>query len=776
MCKKVIFTTRLIVFILLLLFENATIYWCSSVPNIQPGQLDQFTSVGIFSICKDSINQTQFNKNAEDIKGQIEILLDNQDFKVRHFIDVCQNHDRVLESMVQFFLDERFYFPRSTGTEHRHEDSENDVVRQSQKIVYLVGLVHEEFAKTIKSFVGISPTLFLCYPMGCDNRFELSTVRDYSKILLKFAYDSRWFNLAFILVRVESDAKDIYQKYFEDSYSLFREEGAFCVARKTFYIDNSIPFYEGKYETFLEFVKNRINKDSIIILFVQKYYQNELLISLMRDKSSNITDKTFIAHDKPLCHHGYCDPYKNKRGNYWILYDGSRLKHNKEFAAQNHSELKNNIAEITSTISYPHILDGNNIANNLHQAHINFIKRHKREFIFPLNYHRYIYGDEMIDNHIVSTESEQLLREKHRSPTFCPTVICPPGQEKVHGNIQVAENNDFDAISGFKCRLCPSNTIKAGNGDGPCKRCDGKLSADNGLRTLCEDPFTNKSLSLDYNMKYTILGLIGIGAFLATTFLILFIVKRSTPIVRISDVYLALSHLTIELLSFISCFMFYVVFSTHTRYVCIGRNLILSVLYTSNIALVYIKSFKLINAFSSNVKLGVNAVKKTTSAQVFTVIVSLFVINSCLVVLYIQRSPDPEYIRDDVKLVRVHHCSVFHENSLIVIIIVYQLVCLVQAFRGRNLPSIMNDAMAMVYAIFIITVSFVVTFPIAHFQGPKHVEFVRLTVLLLNNLVLIVFLYGKKCFIIVFRPQENTKQKFQKQRMEEISRQVKFNQ
>lgn len=243
----------------------------------------------------------------------------------------------------------------------------------------------------------------------------------------------------------------------------------------------------------------------------------------------------------------------------------------------------------------------------------------------------------MIDNHIVSAESEQLLSENHRSPTFCPTIICPPGQKKVYGNIQVAENDYFDAISGFKCHLCPPNTIKAGNGDWPCKLCDGQC-----LRTAYVDPYTNKSLSLDYSMKFTILGLMGIGTFLATTFLILFIVKRSTSIVHISDVYLALSHLTIELLSFISCFVFYVGFSTLTRHVCIGRNLTLSVLYTSNVALVYIKSFKLMNAFSSNVKLGVNAVKKTTSAQVFTVIVSLLVVNSCLVVLYIQRSPDPE--------------------------------------------------------------------------------------------------------------------------------------
>lgn len=83
----------------------------------------------------------------------------------------------------------------------------------------------------------------------------------------------------------------------------------------------------------------------------------------------------------------------------------------------------------------------------------------------------------------------------------------------------MSKNDDYDAISGFKCCPCSSNTIKVVKGDGPCKHCNGRLSVDNGLGTECVGPYTNKSLSLDNDMKYIELTLMSISSMLAITFL-----------------------------------------------------------------------------------------------------------------------------------------------------------------------------------------------------------------------------------------------------------------
>ena len=94
-----------------------------------------------------------------------------------------------------------------------------------------------------------------------------------------------------------------------------------------------------------------------------------------------------------------------------------------------------------------------------------------------------------------------------------------------------------------------------------------------------------------------------------------------------------------------------------------------------------------------------------------------------------------------------------------------QLVCSVQACRGRNLPDVMNDGVVLMYTTFTLTVVFGASFPIVYFQKQHEKEISQGIAVLLNNTVIMICLYGQKAFRMLMYPQFNTKEYFRDERM-----------
>ena len=159
--------------------------------------------------------------------------------------------------------------------------------------------------------------------------------------------------------------------------------------------------------------------------------------------------------------------------------------------------------------------------------------------------------------------------------------------------------------------------------------------------------------------------------------------------------------------------------------------------------------------------------------QLFSIFMFLFVINGILLTLYIQLPPEIRtYVKKSEHL-RVHYCNVDSQGQILMaFLLVFQLICLVQAFRGRNLPGPINDAMSMVYLILITTVTFAITFPISYFGNQLDKEFIHFVALTVNTIFSVLFLYGKKCFIIIFKATKNTRDYFNMKRMQSLSSQV----
>ena len=179
----------------------------------------------------------------------------------------------------------------------------------------------------------------------------------------------------------------------------------------------------------------------------------------------------------------------------------------------------------------------------------------------------------------------------------------------------------------------------------------------------------------------------------------------------------------------------------------------------------FVKSQKLLQAFLSKIPITLEQARKTVSYQIITILTSLLIAGGLIVAVYNQKSPIAFYL-DNTKMERVHYCDTsVHVNIVIGFIMVIQFACFVQAFRGRHLPSVMNDGMSLVYASFASIVMLIAMYIVVNFQQPIERELYQYLTLVINTLVIWFMMYGQKAIRMLLYPDQNTKRYFQEQRM-----------
>ena len=115
-----------------------------------------------------------------------------------------------------------------------------------------------------------------------------------------------------------------------------------------------------------------------------------------------------------------------------------------------------------------------------------------------------------------------------------------------------------------------------------------------------------------------------------------------------------------------------------------------------------------------------------------------------------------------------HHCdNSFHFNVLIASSMVIQLMCSIQAFRGRNLPSVMNDGIILMYATFTLTIVLGTSFVIVNGQQAEVKELFQCIAVTINNVVIVFLMYTQKALRMLIFHERNTREHFQKERMRE---------
>ena len=356
------------------------------------------------------------------------------------------------------------------------------------------------------------------------------------------------------------------------------------------------------------------------------------------------------------------------------------------------------------------------------------------------------------------------------SASYCPKTICPAGWRQHFGTLLVDHKQfNYGHEFGWTCRKCPIQTIKTQSGDASCKACPlYTISTED--RTKCIDPF--QTIFLKPTQTETQLCVLASLLCCAVAMITsaIFIRARDTPIGKSVDLKLT----CIQLASITSIYVSFVVLyiGKPSYWKCFLRPIVISTLNNISVSIALIKIQTLLNIFNHRIKIEKHAVRESLMKHFFFIFVAITINTAIFVVTVYHRKPEVVSKRNLAMLENEIMCDIgIHFNITTVFTILMYCACFVQAYRGRNLPSLFYEAMTMVYMSFIAVLTLSVTIPIHHFQktgiGMMTVQWVGMAT---HHLTVMFLLYGKKVFVVLFKPETNTKEYFRERTFEQMQK------
>ena len=752
-----------------------------SMPVLTDHSLEDFTVVSVWSECSHlpTHERSQLHIKAALEKFQFKYLI-NDSIDLKHFsFDVCENTEMLLQILVNVCLDGNYYFPSDLTF-----DGGKTVVNKHMNLILLAGYVTEIQSKLIKKIMGFTDIHKFCHPTQCDDRFTIRTTTDNAMALLDTVDHFGWRNIK--MISVTDMIAYPYHTLFLESLRIFNETQRFCIHSKVLNITELYPdeptyTHQFRLKWYIQHVIKFLGtvEDSLLIIFGNRDYVLEIQSLYKRDGVCIVFDQSNMFYTSWSDVTNIISVFEKARKTYTNLGDSNLVFDQAINVIQS-------LKFMFQVSSSGDIINTQNKLEFLKELKTKSIHRFNNRFVLPFGFPvKLPVGFELSTDRALNYTQAFLHEYQHYYPSLkCRQLDCQPGYEKRYEQQAIENTHSYEKggwgssgenelLFGMRCTLCPINHIKTEYGDGPCIACVGVFSIDNGLRTECIDPYTNYDLEMDVLVKPLtyILGVFGTCSTLMV--MAVFYFQRGSPTVRSSDYHLSLVHLLSIVITYVVGL--FSMFASISNEMCVVRNLNVSFFYCINVACVYTKSEKILNAFMSKVRITLGEMNRTIATQVFSSVVLVLTANSLLCVLYFIKEPRIEFWQDSDKWHRIHYCNTtYHQTYLIAYFTVLQLVCSWQAFRGRNLPGPMNDAISMVYAILFSTATFGVSFPISYFREQGDVESLQLLVVFVNLFCFVVFFYGTKCFVIVFRPEKNTREYFNKRRMEAMQARTGF--
>ncbi|XP_030008327.1 extracellular calcium-sensing receptor-like [Sphaeramia orbicularis] len=333
-------------------------------------------------------------------------------------------------------------------------------------------------------------------------------------------------------------------------------------------------------------------------------------------------------------------------------------------------------------------------------------------------------------------------------PVSVCSKSCPPGTRKA--------NRKGEPVCCFDCIPCGEGEISNITGSLHCERCPSEFWS-NTERTVCIRRQTD-FLSFNETLGITLTTVAVSGVIVTTAVFVVFLYYRQTPMVRANNSELSF----LLLLSLKLCFLCSLVFiGRPSVWSCRFQQAAFGISFVLCVSCLLVKTMVVLAAFRS-ARPGAAALMKWFGPGLQRGSVCLFTsVQIIICIIWLSLSPPVPHrdlgIQGSKVTLKCTMASVVGFSLVLGYIGLLACTCLLLAFLARKLPDNFNEAKLITFSMLIFCAVWVAFVP-AYVSSPgKYVVAVEIFAILASSYGLLFCIFAPKCFIILLRPEKNTK-------------------
>ncbi|XP_073442896.1 vomeronasal type-2 receptor 26-like [Dendrobates tinctorius] len=355
---------------------------------------------------------------------------------------------------------------------------------------------------------------------------------------------------------------------------------------------------------------------------------------------------------------------------------------------------------------------------------------------------------------LISHEEDQLFIDNSKIfwkngkvPVSKCTEDCPPGYRRI---LRTGRHKCC-----FECLQCSDGEISNETDKRSCIRCSRDQWPNDSNQCAAKEAeflsYTDDSITL-------IISTISIFLFLKTSFILgIFILFRDTPVIRATNQSLSFSLLVSIMISFLCIFLF---LGRPTRVTCMLRQTSFGIIFSVAISSILAKTIMVYSAFKAT-KPGSKCRKfigvKITNCLVF--VCSFVQVVLCIIWLS-TAPPFPENNFDlhvDKIILQCNEGSIVAFSIILGYIGFLAAVSFLVAFLARNLPDSFNEAKYITFSMLVVCSVWVAFIPAYLSVTGKSSVLVEIFAILSSSVGILACIFYPKCYIIILRPDLNSK-------------------